>query len=548
MGAYPPPPYTPPPGFDPREQRRYMRDQMRAQRWQMRNQMRGMRRSSILAPVLLIAIGTLFLLGETGVVPARMMWDWYGRWWPAVMVYAGLVLLAEWAWDQSRMRDGQATPYRRSLGGGVFFLLLMLAIVGFTSGEVHRHMNDRWWAGMHFNPDDLDQFLGDKHESDQTMDLAFAPGTDLQVNDPRGDVTLTGTSDDQHIHIVVHKQVYSRSDSEADQKAQKLTPTTSNSGSTLMVNVPAVEGGRVDMVISLPAATNSVITLNRGDAHISSIKAPVTATANHGDVEVSGVSGPVIAHVNNNGSSVAAHSLGGGITVEGHAQDVTLSDINGPVSISGEYFGTTHLEHIAGTVHFHTSRTDLQLGRLDGEIEISPHMELSADQVVGPLVLNTSNRNINLDRVAGDISVSNRNGSVDVTAAPNLGSINVQNRNGSVKTILPQHAAFTVQASTSDGDISTDFQLATQDMQKERKELNGTVGSGGPAVRITTTHGDISLNKADVAPLPPMPPMPKLSIPGPGDVTPPHIVPPKPPRAPKLAPPPAPATPPPGEQ
>ena len=77
MASYPPPPPPPPPpGYDPQAQRRYQRDQFRAQmraqrdafraqRQQIRYQMRGMRRGSVLGPLLLIAIGVLFLLIET---------------------------------------------------------------------------------------------------------------------------------------------------------------------------------------------------------------------------------------------------------------------------------------------------------------------------------------------------------------------------------------------------------------------------------------------------------------------------------------------------
>ena len=71
MASYPPPPPPPPPpGYDPQAQRRYQRDQfraqmraqrdaVRAQQQQIRYQMRGMRRGSVLGPLLLIAVGVL---------------------------------------------------------------------------------------------------------------------------------------------------------------------------------------------------------------------------------------------------------------------------------------------------------------------------------------------------------------------------------------------------------------------------------------------------------------------------------------------------------
>ena len=516
MASYPPPPYTPPPpGFDPRQQRRWIREQARAQRDMFRAQaqaarysMRSLRRTSIVGPILLIAVGVVFLLIQTGRLSSMLMWDWYSRWWPLILLGAGVILLGEWAWDQYRLRDPNQPQYRRTLGGGVFTLLLLVAITGLVGRGVHNHLgDDQLWSRLHVGPDNIDEFLGDKHESDQTLDLAFATGTALEVTNPRGDVTVSGTSDDGHVHVAVHKQVYSRSDSDADSKSQQLSPATQTSGSKLSLSLPKVEGARADLVITLPADAPVTITSDRGDIHVASVKAPVTATANHGDVELSAITGATTAHLNTGGTSLSAHSLGGGLTIQGHAEDLTLADITGPVNIAGEFFGTTHLEHIAGTVHFRTSRTDFQLGRLDGEVEISPRMELTADQVLGPLVLTTSNRNIRLERVQGDVSVTNRNGTIDLTAAPQIGTITLLDRNGTVNATLPEQATFSVQANTTDGDIHTDFQLNPHE-SGDRRELTGTVGSGGPEVHITTTHGDISINRGTVLPLPPLPPTP----------------------------------------
>src|ERR1700730_14415329 len=109
MAGYPPGvPPMPPPGYDPRAQRRYMRDQARAQRdairaqaAQMRYQLRSQRRGSILGPILLISIGVLFLLLESGHLDRNLFWDWYGHWWPLLLVVAGVIVLAEWVFDQS---------------------------------------------------------------------------------------------------------------------------------------------------------------------------------------------------------------------------------------------------------------------------------------------------------------------------------------------------------------------------------------------------------------------------------------------------------------
>jgi len=506
MASYPPPP--PPPGYDPRDQRRIYRDQARAQRaaWrahmqQVNFQMRGMRRGSILGPLLLIVAGVVFFLLEIGRINAARFWALYGRWWPLLLVVAGVVLLAEWAFDQYQLRDPQRTPYRRPIGGGIVLLLLIFGAVG----VIGRHLaaGELWNnGGWHFDSGMAEELLGEKHESDQSLDLALAPGGSLAVVSPHGNgsVTITGTSDDGLVHIAIHKQFYVQSDTEIDIKTQLLTPQVSYNGSTLNLRMRPRDGDIADLTITVPAATATSVNTSHGDIHIASIKAPVWVTANHGDIELSAISGAATARVNNDGSSITAHSLDGGIAIQGDGQELTLADIVGPVTISGDFFGATHLAHINGAIHFHTSRAEFQAERLDGEAEIGPNPDLTVDQAVGPLVMNTKNHNVRLDRIAGDVSVSDRNGSIDLTAAPPTGTINLEDSNGSVSLIVPERAGFSVQASTTNGQIETGFPLSTQGGENH-KSVNGVVGSGGPLVRITTSNGDILLRKGAVQPL-----------------------------------------------
>ena len=515
MGTYPPPPNTPPGppyGGDWRYQRqvlkqqaRAQRDMIKAQRDAYRYQIRGMRRTSILGPFLLISLGVLFLLVQTGHLSGQHLWDWYGRFWPLLLVGAGIVMLLEWGYDQYIQSDPTQPRYRRRLGGGVFALLLILVITGVAFSGMRQGGHSRLFDGMNINQDNWDEFLGDKHESDQTLPQALPAGAGFSVDNPRGDVTISGTSDDNQVHVAVHKEVYTRSDSEADSKAQRLSPSLNTSGNTVTLKVPALEGARADLTITLPATAAATVMANHGDVRVSSLKAPVFVTSNHGDITLSAITGPIAAHINNGDSSFSAHSVTGPISLEGHGRDTTLSDLSGPVSIDGDFFGTSHFEHIRGPIRFHTSRTDFQLARLDGEVEIGP--DLSATEAVGPLTLTTGNRNVTLERISGDISVTNRNGSVDVTGAPPLGNLTIQNRNGSVDVTVPEQSGFTVDANTTNGDVNNDFSLATGG-NDTHKNFSGTVGKGGPTLRITTSQGDISLKKATIMPLPPMPPAP----------------------------------------
>jgi DUF4097 and DUF4098 domain-containing protein YvlB len=520
MGNYPPPPYPPPSGppygNDWKYQRRVLKDQARAQRDMLRAQReayryqaRGLRRSSILGPLVLITVGIVFLLVQTGRLQGYRLWEWYGRFWPFLLVGAGVVMLLEWAYDQYAQSDPTQPRYRRRVGGGVFTVLLLLAFAGIVLSGVREGGHTRLFNGLNINQDNWDEFMGDKHESDQTLAQAFPLGATLLVNNPRGDVTISGTSDDNQIHVSVHKEVYTRSDSDADAKAQRLSPNLNVGGNNMTLSVPAMDGAHADLTITLPAAAATTVTANHGNVKITAIKAPVVITANHGDVELSAITGDITARINNSGSDLSAHSVTGSLTVEGHSHDSTISDLSGPLTMRGEFFGDAHFERIRGPLKFHTSRTDFQLTRLDGQIDISSSAALSTSEAVGPLTLTTHSRNITLDRIAGDVSVTNRNGSVDVTSAPPLSNVTVENRNGSVSVTVPEQSNFAYQFDATNGDIESDFSQVKSTEQDSRKNtVSGTIGKGGPLLRVTTSQGDVSLKKASIMPLPPMPPMP----------------------------------------
>src|SRR3954468_18452511 len=110
MAGYPP--QYPPSRIDWKAQRRMMKAQAKMQRQQIRMQQRAMRRGSIVGPLLLVGLGVVFLLVEMG----RLNWwyatEWFGRWWPLLLILAGVILLAEWAIDQhtQQTRAAQGLP------------------------------------------------------------------------------------------------------------------------------------------------------------------------------------------------------------------------------------------------------------------------------------------------------------------------------------------------------------------------------------------------------------------------------------------------------
>jgi hypothetical protein len=544
MSSYPPPPPPPPPGgqypgqYPPpydrsglraqrqaiKAQARAMRDQAKAQQRQLRVQRRALRRPSILGPLLLLGLGVAFLIAHVRQIPWGQALEWYSAWWPAVLILAGLVLIAEWAFDQRR---AQTDGHVRAVGGGVVLILILLTLTGLSARGIEYGPD---WHERAFGSDyaQLSHLFGDKHDGESTVSSSITPGATLVVHNPHGNVTVSGASDDGEVHVSVHTESYAWKEDDADAKARRLEPVFRSTGKDLALDVASVQGGQADLTIELPRTNAVTLQADNGDVTINDMAAALVVSANHGDVEISGVNGPVNLHVHDDDANLTLHSITGPVLVDGRGGDTEVSDIHGDVTLQGDFFGSTHVEHVTGAMRFESSRTRFSAARLDEEFSVTRDT-LSATALLGPVVLKTADKNITLDRVQGSIDVVNRNGSVAVTQTPALATVSIENKHGSVDLGLPGGAGFLLHAVTRNGDMENDFGLTPQGSESNRT-LAGPVAGGGPAIDVTASDGDVTIRRSSVTPLPPAPPAPPITLSPPATPKPPAA--PKPPRPP----------------
>ena len=489
--------------FAGRQQRDATRAYLRQQRDVRRAARQSNRAPSLIGPLLLIAFAVVVLFVHNGRIPMPALLGWYSHWWPVLLIGFGVLRVAEWAVDRAFRGPNQPTV-RYTLGGGVVAVVIFLTIFGIAA-QGGMHVNgDQWNIG--FDSNNWNHFLGSRHEQDTpaaTHPIA-ATGA-LVIDDPRGDVTVTGTSDDGLLHLSTHKEVFTSSDGDARDRLTALEPQFSGSPDNLVLRVNGHENDDADLTVLVPPGVRVSINANRGDVRASNFKAATSVTANRGDVDVAAITGPVSVRVNSQHKSVTAHSIDGTVDVQGTGDEINLTDIQGNVKVGGDFFGGGHLQHISGPVDYGTGRITFSLSSLDGDVTFDDHDEFSARDAVGPFTLKTRSRDLTLTRISGPIDVTNSHGKVDLSAIPPGGSVTVDNHDGDIRLSLPPQAKFTLAAETSDGDVSSNFTVNGGNNGKG--QLNGTVSGGGTPVRLTTTHGDIAVDHSgDSTPLPPRPP------------------------------------------
>lgn len=463
-------------------------------------------------PILLIALGVLFLLGTMGVLHWNHLGRWFAHYWPVILIFAGVVKLLEY---QSAQRAG----YRpRGLGAGTIFLLIVFVVIGLAATQAARFNWDAVRDNIDIDNGDFELF-GHTYNYDDQLDQPFPGHASLRINSERGAINLS-TSDDEHIHVVIHKRVSADTQQEADKANDSSKPqiTSSDNVVTLNANTQGAGEHRVatDMDVSIPRKADVIIVAKHGNVNIMGRDGVVDLTSARGDISMSDVNGKV--NLNLDHSSARVSQVTGDISVEGHANEVSFEDVKGSVRLNGEFMESIKIARVTGIVGFKSSRTDLEFANLKGDLDLDSG-DLRASDITGPVRLITRSKDIRLDGVSGDVRVKDQNGTIELRMTK-VGSVDLENRKGDIEVYLPEKAAFQLDARTRNGEVQSDFHEIKLDNANDTGVASGTVGSGGPRISINNEHGIIDIRKGSMTaetpeiPTPPKTPKtPKLNAP-----------------------------------
>jgi DUF4097 and DUF4098 domain-containing protein YvlB len=470
-------------------------------------------RRSITGPVILIGIGVIFLLSNLGIIQRWQLWHWFGHWWPILLILWGVIALIEHA---SANRMGYRT---RHLGGIGIFLLIVLVALGVSA----HYSSDVNWGGVRDQlqmDDDLGGFFGTAYTFDDTLQQSFPANGNLRIVCDRGALNITPSDDDQ-IHVVVHKKLYGHDQNEANKYNQGSKPQITVTGNSVLLNANTDGAGdhgvTADMDISVPASASVDIASKRGDVSVNNRKANVKASVQHGDVSLTEIGGPV--EVNIEKGSLRATQISGDVNVTGHVDSVNIEDVSGAVSLNGDFYEDIRLSKIAKSVIFKTSRSDMEFASLAGDLDIASD-EVRGSELAGPSRVSSTSKDIHLEDVSGDLQVQSNNGDVEITTsgkqpagkisvATTHGDVavtmagkaipdklNVATEHGDITLTLPTGAGFQISAVTRKGDVSSEFDAIKVDENNGATKASGAVGNGNSKLQVATDTGDIKIAKS----------------------------------------------------
>lgn len=133
----------------------------------------------------------------------------------------------------------------------------------------------------------------------------------------------------------------------------------------------------------------------------------------------------------------------------------------------------------------------LDLVGVDADITSASTAPVKARTVNGDLTIATSVGPVDLKTLNGDIDAR-------MTTLSGPDSVSVETLNGEVWVFLPETVGAFVNASTTNGSLTTDFPVPAP-TSGERKKLEATLGAGGTPVHVRTLNGSVGIGRLDAA-------------------------------------------------
>src|ERR1700739_1063624 len=250
------------------------------------------RRRSFAGPVVLIIVGTVFLLTTMRVVSVSRLGHLFANYWPLLLILWGVLKLIE---HQQAQREGARAS---GIGAGGILLVIMIVVFGLTATQLE-HVN---WRGLRDNlnidNDDFNVpiFGGDTFNFNESLSQDFPAGSSLKVIDTRGAISAHA-SDSNKIEVVVRKRVGAENQTDADKYNSETRPTITVIGGLVTVDAKTEGAGdhpvQTDLDISIPRKASVTISSRRGDVNVSGREGNVDISAQHSDTTVEEITGNV---------------------------------------------------------------------------------------------------------------------------------------------------------------------------------------------------------------------------------------------------------------
>lgn len=159
--------------------------------------------------------------------------------------------------------------------------------------------------------------------------------------------------------------------------------------------------------------------------------------------------------------------------------------------------GDVAIDRAGAAVSAATGNGDVTIGQTTGTVTAATgNGDVRVDQAGGPVKVSTGNGRIHVATSSGPVSASTGNGPIDVTMKQlqDGGDMSFTSGSGSVTITLPAEYNGEVDMVSGSGSLHSDFPIKVTG-RLNPQHIRGTIGNGGPLLRLVTGSGSIELRK-----------------------------------------------------
>jgi DUF4097 and DUF4098 domain-containing protein YvlB len=455
-----------------------------------------MRRASLVAPLLLIGIGLLFLVRN--VFPEMPLLDYLARYWPLLLVaWGGLRLLEILLLGHHFWAGTSRSLASHGISGGEWVLIIFLCFLGVSLHAVRGF--SPWLTGSRIELGGLDIF-GESYDYPVTAEKPANKAPRVILESFRGNARITG-ADVQTVKVTGHSTIRSLDQASADRAHQEAPLELDGEPNEIHVRTwqNRVSGGnrRIsdDLEIVVPKGATIEAHGRSGDFDISGISGSVDVNSDNASVRLEDIGGNVVVELRGS-DIVRAVKVKGSVELKGRGSDIDLQDIAGPVTINGQWSGNGQYHNLASPLRINTGYTEFSAEKLtDMRVTLG---NLNASGITGPIRMSSSRSwDVSLTNFTNSLDINLNGGDVDLRPGllP-LAKMDVRSRTGQIELALPPSAKFDLTATSTRGSVDNQYGAPLKQEPTGRRGATLRGSNGGPPVNISTDSGQVLVRSA----------------------------------------------------
>jgi hypothetical protein len=453
-----------------------------------------MRRGSLIGPVILILIGTIFLVNN--MMPELPVWQFVADYWPFLLIAWGVIRAIEVLFLYFTER-----PLPRSgISGGEWALAVFLTIFGSILFVGHR-FGERFPHGR-ITSRGL-ELLGESYDFAVEANKPAGKTPKVVVENLRGNSRIVG-GDVEEIKVTGRTSVRAFDRNAAERVSKECPVEIVLQGDRFIVrtNQDRASGPNSvssDLEITVPRGASIEATGRYGDFDINSIGGPISITSDNAGARLADIDGNIRIETKRS-DILRVTNAKGNVEIRGRGNDVDLNNIGGQVTVNGSFYGEISFRAVAKPVRFESSQSELRFEGVAGEVRMA-HGDMNADGVTGPVYVKASSKDVRLANFTNAVEIDVERGDLDIrpSVAPTA-PIKARTRAGNARISLPANASFQFEGRTERGAVENFFDELKVSEDGRGATISGAKGKG-PRITIETGRGELGvLRTGDVLP------------------------------------------------